>query len=355
MGPAFSRKYGIGTGADIYLPIIKRGAVDFAVSGDWSPAAGDVKVSKDGGAAANIGTLPTAVTMGNGAMWKFVFSDSELQCKLLAVTVVDAATKAVEDTMFLIETYGHASAMFPPDLGDSVRLGLTALPNATAGANTGLPVVGTQIPNANAAANGGLPTVNGSNQVAGVSGDIAGKVLGGGSGTITGTGVRAVDASGNAIAPAATALSTADWTSARAAKLDHLDVDVGSRLASAGYTPPDNATIAAIAGYVDTEIAAIKSKTDNLPVNPAAAGDPMTLTTGERNAVADALLDRADGVETGESPRQALRLVRAATVGKSDGFPDGPAHFRDKADAKNRITATVDADGNRTAVTTDTT
>jgi hypothetical protein len=39
---------------------------------------------------------------------------------------------------------------------DGVRLGLTALPNAAAGANTGLPVVGTQVPNATAGASGGL-------------------------------------------------------------------------------------------------------------------------------------------------------------------------------------------------------
>lgn len=45
------------------------------------------------------------------------------------------------------------------DKTDAVRLGLTSLPNANAGANTGLPVVGTQVPNANAGANNGLPTV----------------------------------------------------------------------------------------------------------------------------------------------------------------------------------------------------
>lgn len=124
---AFLRKYGTGTGADIYIPIIKRAVVDFAVSADWTPAAGDVKVSKDGGAAANIGTLPTAVTMGNTAMWKFVFADAELQCKVLAITVADSATKAVEDQMLLIETYGHASAMFAPDFGDATALGLSRL------------------------------------------------------------------------------------------------------------------------------------------------------------------------------------------------------------------------------------
>lgn len=109
----FLRKYGTGTGADIIIPMIKRGVVDFAVTGDWTPASGDVKVSIDGGATANIGTLPVI----NGTYgWKFVFADAELQGKSIRVTIVDSATKAVEDQMFLIETYGHASAMYQADM-----------------------------------------------------------------------------------------------------------------------------------------------------------------------------------------------------------------------------------------------
>lgn len=112
----YARKYATGTGADIYIPITKRAVVDFAVSADWTPVAGDVKVSIDGGAAANITTLPVAVAMGNGAMWKFVFANAELTGKLISVTVVDAVTKAVEDAMFTIETFGNASALHPFDL-----------------------------------------------------------------------------------------------------------------------------------------------------------------------------------------------------------------------------------------------
>lgn len=52
-----------------------------------------------------------------------------------------------------------------------------------------------------------------------------------------------------------------------------IDATVSSRLAAASYTAPDNATIAAIAGFVDTEVAAIKAKTDNLPADPADASD----------------------------------------------------------------------------------
>lgn len=116
MGVAFGRKYATGTGADIYIPIVKRASVDFAVGADWTPAGGDVKISIDGAAAANIGTLPTAVVMGNTAMWKFVFTNGELTGKLISVSVSDSATKVVEDQFFLIETYGHASAMYQADL-----------------------------------------------------------------------------------------------------------------------------------------------------------------------------------------------------------------------------------------------
>src|SRR5689334_16038340 len=99
---AFLRKYGTGTGADIWVPIIKRAVVDGAVGADWSPAAGDVKVSIDGAAVANIGTLPVALAAGNTAWWKFVFTNAELQGKVILISISDSATKAVEDQYFII-------------------------------------------------------------------------------------------------------------------------------------------------------------------------------------------------------------------------------------------------------------
>lgn len=113
---AFLRKYATGSGADIHIPIIKRAVVDFALNADWTPAAGDVKISIDGAAAANIATLPTALTMGNTALWKFVFSNGELTGKTMVITISDTATKVIEDQCFIIETYGHASAMYQADL-----------------------------------------------------------------------------------------------------------------------------------------------------------------------------------------------------------------------------------------------
>jgi hypothetical protein len=58
-------------------------------------------------------------------------------------------------------------------------------------------------------------------------------------------------------------------------------------------------------------------------------------------------------VETSYTMKQAIRLMLAAMSGKLSGAPAGPILIRDVNDTKDRITATVDANGNRTAVTTD--
>jgi hypothetical protein len=93
----------------------------------------------------------------------------------------------------------------------------------------------------------------------------------------------------------------------------NLDTTVSSRLASASYTAPPSA-----------------------------------------NSNADALLDRTDGVETGVTPRGLWRLLGAVMAGKVSGAGTGTETFRNTvADSKDRIVATVDTSGNRTAITTD--
>jgi hypothetical protein len=96
--------------------------------------------------------------------------------------------------------------------------------------------------------------------------------------------------------------------------------------------------------------AAIKAKTDLIPSAPAAVGSAMTLTTGERDAVAAALLDLTNGIETGYTLRQAMRIAAAVLGGKVSGGPDTPI-FRNLGDTQNRVAAVADKDGNRTAVT----
>lgn len=108
------RKYNTSTasGTHIRIPVPKAGSTDFATGSDWTPATGDVKLSKDGGSQANIGSLPT---FSNGA-WEFQLTGTELSCKQLEIMVVDSATKAIVDQAILIETFGNASAMYQADL-----------------------------------------------------------------------------------------------------------------------------------------------------------------------------------------------------------------------------------------------
>lgn len=130
IGP-IRRRYAVGTGADVHVGFIKAGGVDLALGADWTPATGDVKVSKDGGAAANIGTLPVAVAMGNGALWKFVFTNAELTAKTIVVVIADSVTKAVQDQMFVVETYGDPSAQHPGEVITTNGIDADALTTAS--------------------------------------------------------------------------------------------------------------------------------------------------------------------------------------------------------------------------------
>lgn len=138
-----------------------------------------------------------------------------------------------------------------------------------------------------------------------------------------------------------------------AAELARIDVGIGTRLATAGYTAPPSA--AAVSSQVGTDLSAAHGAGSWATATGfAIAGDAMTLTAGERNSIAMAHLDLAAGVETGLTIRQAMRLVAAAAAGKLSGAATTTIVIRNAvADSKDRITATVDASGNRSAITLD--
>lgn len=62
--------------------------------------------------------------------------------------------------------------------------------------------------------------------------------------------------------------------------------------------------------------------------------------------------EQVDGTTTF---RQSVRLQNSVLAGKASGLATTTAVYRDLADTKDRISATVDADGNRSAVTRDVT
>ena len=130
----FTSKYGVAR--HIFINVPKAGSANHAVSADWIPAAGDVKISKDGGLAASVTNLPVAVAMGNSAIWDFLITATEMQAAQVNITVADSATKAVDDTGFVIETYGNASAQHEFDL-DTASVAQTGDNYARLGAPAG--------------------------------------------------------------------------------------------------------------------------------------------------------------------------------------------------------------------------
>ena len=69
--------------------------------------------------------------------------------------------------------------------------------------------------------------------------------------------------------------------------------------------------------------------------------------------IADAVLDEV--VEGSLTLRQIVRIILATTACKVSGLDGATALFRDSGDTKNRVTATTDTYGNRSAVTFDAT
>lgn len=110
-------------------------------------------------------------------------------------------------------------------------------------------------------------------------------------------------------------------------KTDGLPADPADASDIAALFVTVNSKLDAIDDYVDSEVAAIKAKTDLIPASPAAVGD---IPTAIQNA--DALLNRDmslgtdSGSTTVRTPRQALRAARnrvaisggTATVYKED-------------------------------------
>jgi hypothetical protein len=126
------------------------------------------------------------------------------------------------------------------------------------------------------------------------------------------------------------------------------------------YDVPLNTTDANTLGMLRVAV----SKSSALPVwqdfmvVPANVWDSMfgastlnvNVSTLSSGAV-DSILD--DPVEGSFTMRQLLRLMASALLGKASGGGTATITFRDLGDSKDRITATVTSNGNRTTVVLD--
>ncbi|MDP9202817.1 MAG: hypothetical protein M3P26_12900 [Gemmatimonadota bacterium] len=122
---------------------------------------------------------------------------------------------------------------------------------------------------------------------------------------------------------------------------DDIDATISSRSTFAG------GAVASVTGSVGSVA------TGGMTAASFAVGaiDALALDTSASNEIRDAVTGAVvDGTTT---LAESLRLANAALGGKSSGHAVGSPVYRDLADSKNRITATTDVDGNRSAVTTD--
>lgn len=157
----------------------------------------------------------------------------------------------------------------------------------------------------------------------------------------TGAGLNAAGSAGD---PWSTAVPGA-YGAGTAGKIlgDNLNATVSSRLATSGYTAPLDAAgtrtavglasanldtqLTAIDDFLDTEVAAIKAKTDNLPSDPADASD-LTASFVTVNAT---LATIAGYIDT----------EVAAIKAKTDNLPTDPADASDIAASFSSIASTL--------------
>lgn len=216
-----------------------------------------------------------------------------------------------------------------PITGATVRAvnGADAALSTYAGADTsGTTELLTRIPDATAGAVGGLPTVDANNYIAGIAGtknqlddlnDIAATAIvsNGAITTLTGAVVQTNSVSGS----------------------------VGS---VSGLTAADVGAIKAVTDKVDTAMVldgAVYQFTANA-LELAASGTGLNAAqTG------DAVLDEV--VEGSYTLRQLMRLIAAVIAGTTSGGGTTAVSFTGLDGVTTRITATVDASGNRTMVT----
>lgn len=168
---------------------------------------------------------------------------------------------------------------------------------------------------------------------------VAGRALAGasdGTSTTTATGALVVSGSG-----AAAGSSTA--TGSVIAALNGAASTAATSTATAAATAKGHASSTASGSSTAT---ALRYALGHL------AGESSPFTALSPQSLAESVMGAI--VESGLSVREALQVIAAATAGKVSGAETTTIVFRDTADTKDRITATVDASGNRTAIVLDT-
>lgn len=275
-----------------------------------------ITISKNGGAFGNPSAGATNAT--EVASGDYYVDLSTTDTGTLGPLVVRGAAGTIDDVKVYLNVVKATNA------------GFSALPDAAAEAAGGLYTRGTGAGQINQPANGQI--------------DANAKALGGT--TLTGRDIGA-----SVLLSTGTGTGQLDFTSgvvkANLAQILGTALTETAGLLAGGFKKFFN--VSTPTGTVNSIPDAVAGASGGVSI----VGSAMTLTSGERNSVADAHLDKTDGVETSLTVRQSLRLILASAAGKLSGAATTTVTIRNVGDSKDRITATVDANGNRSAVTTD--
>lgn len=261
---------------------------------------------------------------GSTGSYKFALSQADTNAN--DVSIITTATGCIPVCVNFVTTAA--------DPTDSVRFGLTGLANAVPGAAGGLFIAGT---NAATTITTGLTT-----HFIGTVDIVT---------TYTGNTPQTGDNFARLGAPAGASVS-ADIVAINA-KTTNLPA------APASTTNITAGTIATVSGNVNGNVGGSVASVTGLTASNLDATISSRLASASytipptANQNADALLDRTDAVETGWSIRMVQRILFAVLGGKASGMGTATGIFRSGTDAKDRVTATIDASGNRTAVTLD--
>ena len=269
-------------------------------------AAGDFKVSLDGGALANLTTLPT-VTPASGKMVKISLSSAEMTADNVTIVCSDAAGNEWKDLVISLATVTNQN----DDLATPT--------NITAGTIT----TATNVTTVNGLASGVITATS-------IAADAitAAKIADGAidAATFAAGAINAAAIAANAITAANVAT---DAIGAAQLALDAVTEIQSGLGTSANQTTIINA-LTTIASYIDTEVAAIKAKTDNLPPDPADASDIVA----SFSAITTSLSTIASYIDT----------EVAAIKAKTDNLPTDPADASDIAAALAAITGYIDTE-----------
>ena len=107
-----------------------------------------------------------------------------------------------------------------------------------------------------------------------------------------------------------------------------------------------------VSGEVNLTEATETSTASPITVSAGAPPGPTTLTASDISLIVAGVMGYV--LEGGETVEQSLRLIRAEAAGKLS-VSGNTVTFRDAADTKDRIVATVDPAGQRTNIVTDVT